>query len=222
MSGKRVEVMELERLAVLMDGAYVIKRLDPMGRSFPRAETVRGLASRIASSERGHRLYRVFFYHADPYSEAQRHPLTREWIQFGDTATARNNDRLLRELEEAVNFAVRRGEVAFRGWRVRRAVGRALAGNSGDDLGAEDFLPNLTQKGVDMRIGLDIAALALKRLADTVLLVTGDADMIPAMKFARREGMRVGLCTLGFDGIRRELRAHTDFLVDWRPEPATA
>ena len=66
-----------------------------------------------------------------------------------------------------------------------------------------------------MRIGLDLAALALKRLVTTVVIVTGDADMIPAMKFARREGLRVGLCRLGFSGIRRALRAHADFILDW-------
>ncbi len=72
-----------------------------------------------------------------------------------------------------------------------------------------------------MRMGLDIAALALKRLVETVILVTGDADMVPAMRFARREGLRVGLCTLDHPRIRRELRAQADFILKWSP-PALA
>lgn len=204
-----------------MDGAYVIKRLQHAHRRFPASGVVRRLARRLESEFESRLLYRVFFYHADPYSKAQRHPLTRQQIEFGDTSTARSHDRLLRDLEESEDFAVRRGELSFHGWQVKRAVERALGRNSTNAIRPGDFVPNFTQKGVDMRIGLDIAALALKHLADTVLLVTGDADMVPAMKFARREGLRVGLCTLGFDGIRRELRAHADFLVDWRPESAT-
>ena len=64
-----------------------------------------------------------------------------------------------------------------------------------------------------MRIGLDLAALALKRLVETVVVVTGDADMVPAMRFARREGLRVGLCTLGVQ-VRSDLGAHADFVLE--------
>ena len=65
-----------------------------------------------------------------------------------------------------------------------------------------------------MRIGLDIAALALKRLVETIVLVTGDADMVPAMRFARREGLRVGVCTLGFHGAPGPLITDADFVMD--------
>src|SRR6202142_516777 len=36
------------------------------------------------------------------------------------------------------------------------------------------------KKGVDMRIGLDIAWLSLKRIVDSVVLVTGDSDFCPS------------------------------------------
>ncbi|MCU6424521.1 NYN domain-containing protein, partial [Klebsiella aerogenes] len=49
---------------------------------------------------------------------------------------------------------------------------------------------DLRQKGVDMRIGLDIASITLKRLASTIILVAGDADFVPAAKLARREGLQ--------------------------------
>ena len=64
-----------------------------------------------------------------------------------------------------------------------------------------------------MRIGLDIASLAIKRLVSAVVLVTGDSDLIPAMKLARREGLRVFLGTLGSTQIRPELKVHADRII---------
>ena len=46
---------------------------------------------------------------------------------------------------------------------------------------------------------------------DILVLVTGDSDFIPAMKFARREGLKVYVDPMGH-GIRRDLRAHADFV----------
>jgi len=47
----------------------------------------------------------------------------------------------------------------------------------------------LRQKGVDIRIGLDITTLTLKKQVDTIILVSGDSDFVPAAKLARREGI---------------------------------
>ena len=71
---------------------------------------------------------------------------------------------------------------------------------------------NIEQKGVDLRIGLDIARLALRQLVDTLVVVTGDSDMIPAFKFARSEGIRVFLDHLG-GPVKRELKAHADLVL---------
>jgi uncharacterized LabA/DUF88 family protein len=67
----------------------------------------------------------------------------------------------------------------------------------------------IEQKRVDLRIGLDIARLALTHAVDVIVTVTADSDLVPAFKFARREGLRVFLCHLGH-GIKRQLRAHAD------------
>src|SRR5690606_8909702 len=56
------------------------------------------------------------------------------------------------------------------------------------ELSNEEVTLDLRQKGVDMRIGLDIAALTLKRFVGTIVLVSGDSDFVPAAKLARREG----------------------------------
>ena len=49
------------------------------------------------------------------------------------------------------------------------------------DLKEEDLYYDLNQKGVDMRIGLDIAALSYKRLVDRIILISGDSDFVPAL-----------------------------------------
>ena len=62
-----------------------------------------------------------------------------------------------------------------------------------------------------MKMGLDIASVATKKLADLLILISGDADIVPALKFARREGMQVGLDPLR-NPIQRELSEHVDFI----------
>ena len=81
------------------------------------------------------------------------------------------------------------------------------------ELEDRDFILDINQKGVDIRIGLDMARLALRDLVRAVVVVTGDSDFIPAFKFVRREGVKVMLCTLGHKGARRELKAHADFVL---------
>lgn len=84
---------------------------------------------------------------------------------------------------------------------------------------ASDLRPDVKQKGVDMRIGLDIAALTLKEHVKVIVLVTGDSDFVPAMKFARREGAQLFLFTLGH-GVYESMREHSDIVIDEKaPKP---
>jgi hypothetical protein len=112
-------------------------------------------------------------------------------------------------------FALRLGELLQEGWRLKRSVLRKEGPRI--EIGADDFEPDIRQKGVDMRIGLDIASLALKRQVQVVVLVTADSDFIPAMKFARREGAQLFLVTLRH-GIRDGMREHADLVIDDVPQ----
>ena len=87
-----------------------------------------------------------------------------------------------------------------------------------DDVSDGDFAAALRQKGVDMRIGLDIAAITLKRQAEIVVLVAGDADFVPAAKLARREGMQFILDPL-WQNVSRDLFEHIDGLRSGFPRP---
>jgi uncharacterized LabA/DUF88 family protein len=81
-----------------------------------------------------------------------------------------------------------------------------------------DLYLGLRQKGVDMRIGLDIATMTLKHQVDTLILVTGDSDFVPAAKLARREGVEFLLDPL-WQQVSDELNEHVDGVVSVFPKP---
>lgn len=87
------------------------------------------------------------------------------------------------------------------------------------ELSNDDVSLDLRQKGVDMRIGLDIASLALKRFVNTIVLVSGDSDFVPAAKLARREGMQFILDPLWQPRKLDALFEHIDGLQSGLPKP---
>ena len=110
------------------------------------------------------------------------------------------------------DFALRSGELSVRGWALGSAALRDIETNGPRVLTARDMVPKIEQKGVDLRIGLDIARLSLREMVSAIVVVTGDSDIVPAFKFARREGVRVYLDHMGH-GVKRELKAHTDAIL---------
>ena len=80
------------------------------------------------------------------------------------------------------------------------------------ELTDRDFIDPLRQKGVDMRMGIDMTSMILKKQANIFVLVTGDADFIPAAKLVRREGGHIILDPLE-NYISRDLYEHIDGLV---------
>lgn len=98
----------------------------------------------------------------------------------------------------------------------RKAVVQAL--KPWDELTAEDVFLPLRQKGVDMKIGLDIASMALKRHVDTIILVTGDSDFVPAAKVARREGVDLLLDPMWWS-IDPDLMEHIDGILSGFERP---
>lgn len=88
------------------------------------------------------------------------------------------------------------------------------------DIRPEEVRLGLRQKGVDMRIGLDIASITLKQQAQTIVLVAGDSDFVPAAKLARREGREFVLDPL-WQGVNADLLEHIDCLQSGFPKPRT-
>ncbi len=221
------------KTAILIDGAYFLKRLPGLvpdaDLSAPEAvadlleQLVRGHLERLnetwGAPDCYQLLYRGFYYDARPSGRRIRRPVSRGLYQHSATEEAQFRVRLFKALHGRRYFAVRLGEVGITpAWLLRReARDRLLGGDaSALPLSDADFVPSLRQKGVDMRIGLDIASITLKRQADTIVLVSGDTDFVPAAKLARREGARFFLDPLGRT-VSPTLFEHIDGLLDGLP-----
>ena len=76
---------------------------------------------------------------------------------------------------------------------------------------------DVSQKGVDMKIGLDIASLAYKQQVDQIVLISGDSDFVSAAKLARREGIDFILDPL-YNPIKPDLFEHIDGLRTCDPK----
>lgn len=200
------------RHALLLDGGFVIKKLHQANKHFPTADEIEAYCGTINNSAefKVSNLLRIYFYHARPASEELRNPIDQTRTLLAKTETYRLHEQLIDTLELRPNFAIRLGETVANGWALGSRAMRNLT-QTPRALEAQDLVPNITQKGVDLRIGLDIARIALQHLAETIVVVSGDSDLIPAFKFARREGLRVHLHTMGH-GVRRDLKAHADIV----------
>lgn len=152
--------------------------------------------------------FRVFYYDAPLYRGKATLPVS------GGQTTFKSNDGWLRDLAKIERFAVRRGTLGFRGWKPKN-----IPIGGGAPLTDADFAPIFEQKGVDMRIGLDISGFARHQSIHRILLVSGDQDMIPAMKEARKSGLEVGSIQLDApaQNLHDQIISHSDFVrsVPW-------
>lgn len=80
----------------------------------------------------------------------------------------------------------------------------------------KDVVIDVKQKGVDMRIALDIASITLKKQADRIVLISGDSDFVPAAKLARRERIDFILDPM-WQNIPEDLFEHIDGLRSTYP-----
>ncbi len=163
----------------------------------------------------GWELYRIFYYDAAPASYHLTNPISKIQTKLNKTDTYTLAKTFQETLELKNNVALRHGRLAKRGhqgWKVTSRGMRELIQHK-RPIKAEDLQMDLQQKGVDLRIGLDIAKLALQQLVDSVVIASGDSDLLPALRFARREGLRTYLYAMG-SGLSQELRTHSDIVID--------
>ena len=148
-------------------------------------------------------LFRFFCYDCEPFAKPQRNPVDRSWIRFGPGHPVYNDRiRFFEEMGTKPFVALRRGVIKERGWEIKEAVTNRMltTPHAPVPLAATDIKFAMEQKGVDMRIGMDFATLSLKRLVDRIVLISGDTDMLPAIKLARREGIQVCVVQVGMNG----------------------
>lgn len=200
----------MKKTAVLLDLGFVLNKLYKLlGNRPATANEVHDFAQKCIQP--GEELFRIYCYHCPPFGGKETHPLTGAQVDFATTPTYTGMMRLIHDLSLKDAVAFRAGELSFDGWKIKpRAVADIV--KAGRALQPDDFAPDLKQKRVDIKIGLDVAWLSSKKIVDRIVLVTGDSDFVPATKFARREGVQVVLVTIGHRYVKHDLLVHADEL----------
>lgn len=184
------------KIAVMIDGGFFIKRFNALynkdhkfdGRQV--AEYLYTMAMRHVGER--NTLYRIFYYDCLPLDKKYNHPLTGRAIDFSKSDEYRFKMELLDALKKKRKVALRMGTLKDnRNWLIRPRAVKALLSNKMElkELQEGDVYLDIKQKAIDMKIGVDIASIALKGFVDTIVLFSGDSDFVPAAKLARREGM---------------------------------
>lgn len=211
-----------ETTAILVDGAFYRKRAYYLfGNKTPeaRAEELFEYCRRhLKTSNKGERnyLYRIFYYDCPPLENCLYHPLLKQVVDMSQTSTFSWSTQFYKELKNKRKVALRMGVIQEResNYQLKNKILKKLFRGelTLSDLKQDDFEPNFVQKGVDMRIGLDIASLAYKKQVTQIVLISGDSDFVPAAKLARREGIDFILDPM-WQKIRSDLNEHIDGLT---------
>lgn len=218
----------MENVAILVDGAFFIKRARRIfGPKDPSqlADILMYYCCRHLFRNRGKvhdHLYRIFFYDCPPLQSKVFHPFLQNQIDMSKSERSLWRLSLHDELRHRRKTALRLGKVddVNVSWSISYDKVKKLCAHSisWDDLSEDDFSMNVKQKGVDMRIGIDITSLALKKQVTKIVLISGDSDFVPAAKFARREGIDFILDPM-WAPIKDDLHEHIDGLQSTFPKP---
>ncbi len=115
--------------AILLDGGFVIKKLQQRNRRFPEVEDISAICTEVGARPEfdGYELLRNYFYHARPAKDVIHNPLDRAALDLGATPIYRQNLSLLDRLELLPYFSVRLGETMVHEWRLGSSAMRDLS-----------------------------------------------------------------------------------------------
>ncbi|MDD3168426.1 MAG: NYN domain-containing protein [Eubacteriales bacterium] len=210
------------RTAILVDGGFYRKRAAYLwGKRTPEERAKELAAYCVAHIKDTYELkderylYRVFYYDCPPLETTVYHPFLKKNIYFEKNETFSWTNDFYAELKERRKFALRLGTLSDEraGYTLNQEKLKKLCAGAIklEDLSEHDFNINFEQKGVDMRIGLDIASLSYKKQVEQIILISGDSDFVPAAKLARREGIDFILDPM-WAKIKDDLFEHIDGL----------
>ncbi len=187
------------KIAVMLDGGHVRVHARKSGKTFD-PDYIEKIGHACVGA--GEVIHRIMYYDCAPFSGSAILPVSGRRKQFN------SSDEWLKKLSHKDLFSVRLGVLKFRGYILNNDK---IPYTPGQPLTDADFHADFEQKGVDMRIGIDMANLSSNRSVELIALATNDTDCIPAMKHARRSGLQVALITVpGYQPVP-ELLAHSDF-----------
>ena len=220
----------MTKTAILVDGAFYRKRATYLRGQKTPAERANELYAYCMTHIRDQRsdpafhedrdLYRIFYYDCLPLKKTVYHPFLKRGVDFGRSSTYQWSVDFLNELKKKRKVAIRLGELSDANAHFEmnpEKMKLLLAGTiTTSDLSEKDFSISFEQKGVDMRIGIDIASLTYKKQINQIILIAGDSDFVPAAKMARREGIDFILDPMEAT-IKNNLFEHIDGLETvWR------
>ncbi len=217
------------KTAILVDGAFFLKRYRS---EFSKEHSPHEVAEFLhkycykhlnekqyneehkTSFKKAHELYRIFYYDCPPLDKTVHNPVIGNVnLKKEDAYIWRT--QFLSELKKKRKLAIRLGELSMNktAYFLKPKVLKKLMQKkiTIDDLVFDDFVLDIEQKGVDMRIGLDVASLAYKKQVERIVLIAGDSDFVPVAKLARREGIDFILDPL-YNNIKDSLFEHIDGL----------
>ena len=192
----------------LVDAGYLYRVLPDKSKRYDH-QYIRSCLDRCCSEvDQDHTLLRILYYDCFPYQGTLTLPISKKERDY-----TLSKDWLYR-LAETPKIALRLGELKFRGFQLKSPE------EPHKTLEDQHFSPNFVQKGVDMKLGLDIATYSLQHIVDHIVLASSDTDCIPAMKLARRSGVQVSLIQFKTRYLRgkrnnlsSELLAHCDDVI---------
>lgn len=185
-----------KKAIVLIDGGFLRVKANQASKKYDPA-FIEKVAKKCPIAEE--EIFRVLYYDCAPYTGTAKLPVS------GTPHTFTGSDKWLEELACKDLFAVRRGVLKFRGYKPKQTPVQPA------QLKDSDFDPDFEQKGVDMKIGLDIALYSERRTVERILLLSNDTDCVPAMKYGRRHGLQVVIIEPPGCKTAPELIMHADF-----------
>lgn len=218
----------LKKTAILVDGGFYLKRYRSIIRptTFDPTKIATDLWEMCLkhlsqSNNEIYDLYRIFYYDCFPYSKKQHNPVSGKSIDFSKTDQYKFRISFFEELKKKRKIALRLGVIQdHKRWIINPSKVKDLLKKniSVDDLVERDVTFDLSQKRVDIKIGLDIASITLKKQVDQIILISGDSDFVPAAKLARREGIDFILDPM-WNPIKPHLFEHIDGLTSKIQKP---
>ena len=187
------------KVNVLIDGGFLEQALKKKKKQLSIAEietevnnAIQKLKNKDGLSEA--ELFRVLYIDCYPFEGKAKDPQGTN-IDFSTTPIAKFKKTLLNDISKHERYALRLGQLSFRGWK---------ANTQGKPT------PIFQQKGVDMKCGLDIAVMSIKKSVDLILIISGDSDFIAPLTTARKEGVLVAIYCMGLS-VKDDLIRHCDF-----------
>lgn len=210
----------MTKTAILVDGGFYRKRAHKLwGKKASRDradELYEYVFKHIREKKDGNcsrELYRIFYYDCPPVQSVVYHPLLKKNVEFGKLETYQWTLDFFDCLKEKRKVALRLGRLSdvrphfeLHNDKVKKLCAGDITVN---DLTERDFAISFSQKGVDMRMGIDISSLAYDGIVSQIVLISGDSDFVPAAKAARRKGIDFILDPMG-NAISKDLFEHID------------